>query len=405
MKYRIKLMILLAAAICSCQKDKYVANVKELKLVNVLPSSGYSGQIVKILGRNFSPEEGGNVVTFGGKTAKVLDYNEWDLTVVLPKNDPGEYEVQVTTKKGSIGGLNFAYIEKPEHSYLRSIYAGVVGSAGRQDGQGTAATFAQPEGVTLAPDGSLYIFQRGAGNFAIRHIDKSVNVTTVTTDAQLSYPWHGDVASDGTMYFANKGNHKILKCTSSGVVSEQTISGATLNNPMECKFDNAGNMYIANRNADEVILTAGGVALKTWTIPMPTCMAPLPDGRVVVGTNSSGYLYIIKDTTVSKIAGCGSINSSLGNGTAGDLVDHSAIGFTGGLCADSQGAIYIGDITALSVRKITPDASGDYSKGKLETISEGLYASDVALSADEKKIFVTCATSSGQHTVQVIEIF
>ena len=91
------------------------------------PESGYSGAIVKVLGRNFSEKAKDNVVLIGGKEAKVLDANKWDLTIVVPENEPAEYEVEVTTPAGKAGGIKFLYKEKPEHVYLASIYAGQAG--------------------------------------------------------------------------------------------------------------------------------------------------------------------------------------------------------------------------------------------------------------------------------------
>ena len=71
-------LVTLASA---CQEDKYVANVTELSLVRMDPESGYSGAIVKVLGRNFSEKAKDNVVLIGGKEAKVLDANKWDLVL------------------------------------------------------------------------------------------------------------------------------------------------------------------------------------------------------------------------------------------------------------------------------------------------------------------------------------
>ena len=107
----------------ACQNDKYIANVTDLRLVRIDPGSGYSGGIVKVLGRNFSDKAKENIVLVGGKQAKVLDANQWDLTIVLPENEPGEYDVQVSAPAGEAAGIKFLYKEKPEHIYLASIYA------------------------------------------------------------------------------------------------------------------------------------------------------------------------------------------------------------------------------------------------------------------------------------------
>ena len=94
-------------------------------------------------------------------------------------------------------------------------------------------------------------------------------------------------------------------------------------------------------------------------------------------------------------------NGSKGDGVPGDLLGKSTIGKVNGIWCAKDGALYFCDVTAQSVRKLTPGAGGDYSKGKLETIASGFYPSDVVVSEDCAKIFVTSATT---NTIRLIEI-
>lgn len=389
-------LVTLASA---CQDDKYVANVTELSLVRMDPESGYSGAIVKVLGRNFSEKAKDNVVLIGGKEAKVLDANKWDLTIVVPENDPAEYEVQVTTPKGTAGGIKFLYKEKPEHMYIASIYAGKVGTNASEDGVATSATFSSPEGIIPAGDGSYYILQRGS--FAIRKMDSFGRVTTVkTSGAELHHPWQGAVAPSGELYFCNKSSNQLVKMDAAGVV--KVVSGFTLNNPMGVKFDSDGFGYLSNRNGGQVIKFKDDAVVKIYSIPMPTCSAVDAAGRVIVGTDDSGYLYMIdKDGEIKQIAGEGNAKGSKGDGVPGDLLGKSTIGKVNGIWCAKDGALYFCDVTAQAVRKLTPGAGGDYSKGKLETIASGFWPSDVVVSEDCAKIFVTSATT---NTIRLIEI-
>ena len=61
------------ALLCACSGDEYVAKVTELKLVSVNPTNGYPGEIVKILGRNFSPVASQNKVVIAGEEARILE--------------------------------------------------------------------------------------------------------------------------------------------------------------------------------------------------------------------------------------------------------------------------------------------------------------------------------------------
>ena len=389
-------LVTLASA---CQDDKYVANVTELSLVRMDPESGYSGAIVKVLGRNFSEKAKDNVVLIGGKEAKVLDANKWDLTIVVPENEPAEYEVEVTTPEGKAGGIKFLYKEKPEHVYLASIYAGKVGTNASEDGVSTSPPFSSPEGIIPSGDGSYYILQRGS--FAIRKMDSFGRVTTVkTSGAELKHPWQGAVAPSGELYFCNKSVNQLLKMDAAGVV--KVVSGFTLDNPMGVKFDSDGFGYLSNRNGGQVIKFKDDAVVTSYSIPMPTCSAVDAAGRVVVGTEDSGYLYMIdKDGEIKQIAGEGNAKGSKGDGVPGDLLGKSTIGKVNGIWCAKDGALYFCDVTAQAVRKLTPGAGGDYSKGKLETIASGFWPSDVVVSEDCAKIFVTSATT---HTIRLIEI-
>ena len=124
-------------------------------------------------------------------------------------------------------------------------------------GDGAAATAAQlhnPYGVALDGSGNLYIADRD--NQRIRKVDSTGNITTVAgtgtsgfsgdgaaaVAAQLRAPW--DVAPDGSgnLYIADRGNRRIRKVDSSGVIS--TVAQGV--SPRGVAPDGAGNLYIAN---------------------------------------------------------------------------------------------------------------------------------------------------------------
>ena len=332
--------------------------------------------------------ESGAKVVFAGETANYTFSKEVTLSKAL------------TFPESQLAVINLTLSDEnctKKHGYSASIYAG--GLRGNVDGNGVSARFDIPEGIVPAGDGNYYILQRGI--FAIRKMDSSGNVTTVqTTGAKLNFPWQGAVAPSGELYFCNKGGHQLMKMNAAGVV--KVVSGFTLDNPMGVKFDSDGYGYLSNRGGNNLIKFKDDAVVKIYSIPMPTCTAVDAAGRVIVGTNSSGYLYMIdKDGEIKQIAGDGNRKSSKGDGVPGVLLGTSTIGTVNGIWCAKDGALYFCDITAETVRKLTPGAGGDYSKGKLETIASGFYPSDVVVSEDCAKIFVTSATS---HTIRLIEI-
>ena len=400
MRKLLSIFLILAGVLMTSCKDQYVASVTELQLASVSPSSGYSGGIVTIYGRNFSNEFGENRVFVGDVEAKVLEYNSWDLTIVLPEQEVGTYAIRVVTPKGEISGLSFDYIERPEHTYNVSTIAG-SGKSGHADGNGSAAQFSQPEGLAMDKDGNLYVSQRNAGvKLAIRKIDQNFNVTTVTTLPAV--PWHGSFAPDGNYWYASKGDAKIYKIGSDNAVVEVPVTGLTLNNPMDVRFDKDGNAWICNRGTNEVCKLAGTTVSKKYEVPVNACVTFDTKGRAIVGSETAGYLYMIEGDNVIEIAGNGGLTASGSiDGTKGDP-STAAIGRTASVFAAKDGSVYFSDQTNNAVRKITPDANGDYTKGTVKTLVTVNYPSDLHVSDDCTRIYFACPKD---HVVKLIEIF
>ena len=336
--------------------------------------------------------ESGAKVVFAGETANYTFSKEVTLSKAL------------TFPESQLAVINLKLAEEnctKKHVYRVSTYAGHGDGTKVQDGVGVSAMFSFPEGIVPAGDGSYYILQRGKDKFAIRKMDSFGNVTTVkTSGAKLNFPWQGAVAPSGELYFCNKGGHQLMKMDAAGVL--KTISGFKLDNPMGVKFDSDGFGYLSNRNGGQVIKFKDDAVVKIYSIRRPTCTAVDAAGRVIVGTEDSGYLYMIdNDGEIKQIAGEGNTKGSKGDGVPGDLLDKSTIGMVNGIWCAKDGAVYFCDVNATAVRKLTPGADGDYSKGKLETIASGFYPSDVVVSEDCAKIFVTSATT---NTIRLIEI-
>jgi sugar lactone lactonase YvrE len=134
------------------------------------------------------------------------------------------------------------------------------GTSGFVDGNGSAAKFYYPNGLTVAPNGNVYLADMF--NQAVRIITPSGTVSTLTS-GEFSNIADVAVDSSGTVYAADYHNHRIAKITSSGVVT--TLAGgsgsgfadgngasAKFNNPNSLAIGPDGAIYVADRENHRV---------------------------------------------------------------------------------------------------------------------------------------------------------
>ncbi len=356
----------------SCSKDIHVAKVTDIRLVSVAPGNVYPGDLVTILGRNFSAVSAENSVLIGGMEAMIIEAYRDKLLVICPELETGQYSISITSPAGTVEGLTLNYMKVPEHEYLVTTEAGQSSAAGTSiDGIGTGATCDLPTGLGKAPDGSIWFTDRGTGTRGnrIRRIARDLTVTTIAdASAANSAIWQGCFGPDGNWYFTDKALGLLRKCTQDGTL---TTLASGMGSPMNVAADNDGNLYVSARDNKAIYKFDRNMDRTTFAeIPdKPNYVKFDPKGNLVVTTNA-GYriLSIAPDGTVSTIAGDGVKGTAYSDGLDGDPLT-ATLGECRGLDFDSTGAMYFTDISYHLIRKITPDADGDYSKGILETVA------------------------------------
>ncbi|MBK6971048.1 MAG: S-layer homology domain-containing protein [Candidatus Microthrix sp.] len=207
------------------------------------------------------------------------------------------------------------------------------GTAGFADGPSNTAQFDNPSGVAVAPGGTVYVADRY--NHRIRAINPTTGAVTTLAGstigfadgpgntAQFNYPFGVAVAPGGTVYVADRNNHRIRAINpTTGAVTTFAGSGTA------GFADGPGNTAQFNATA--------GVAVA-------------PGGTVYVADRYNHRIRAINPTT-------GAVTTLAGSGTAGfaDGPGDTAQ-FTGpiGLTVAPNGTVYLGDYFNHRIRTIT----------------------------------------------------
>jgi RHS repeat-associated protein len=297
-------------------------------------------------------------------------------------------------------------------------------------GDGGPATQAElgPMSVAVAPDGSLYIAD--TSNNRIRRVDPMGIITTVAgkgtyafsgdggpaTQAGIGSPYGVAVAPDGSLYISERGSHRVRRVGSDGIIA--TVAGggsppdglgdggpasqAALWNPSGVAVAPDGSLYIADTSncrirrvgPNGIITTVagngtfafsgdGGPATQTglWT---PFGIAVAPDGSLYIADNGNWRIRRVgPDGIITTVAGRG------GWGWGGD----------GGPAMQAEFSVSAYDPFGIAV---APDGSlyiADYGNQRLRRVffpMPGFSASDIAVpSEDGSELFVF--TGEGRH--------
>ena len=197
------------------------------------------------------------------------------------------------------------------------------------------------------------------------------------TAAKFNSPEGLVVDSSGNVYVADRGNNRIRKITSAGVVTtfagsatagtaNGTGTAATFNQPNAITIDSSGNLYVIDAFAAtqiRKITPAGVVTSFAGQVGVTgstdgTGTAARFGGIQGIAIDSSDNLYVTDTSNfkIRKITSAGVVTTFAGSGTTGTVnATGTAASFQdiNRITVDSSGNLYVVESTALTIRKIT----------------------------------------------------
>ena len=281
---------------------------------------------------------------------------------------------------------NIYVADKLNHRIRKISDSGVVttfagSTIGSVNGTGTAAQFNSPSGVAVAIDGTVYVAD--TANDRIRKITAAGVVTTLAgstqgsangtgTTARFNSPSGIAIDAVGNVYVADKGNHRIRKITSAGVVT--TFAGSTLgytdgiataaqfHSPLDVAVDVTGNVYVADAINHRIrkITTDGTVttfAGSTQGVSDGLGTAAQFYSPAGVAVDASGNVYVADEinSRIRKVTAAGMVTTLAGStaGTADGTGSAAQFFYPNGVAVNATGTIFVADTQNHRIRKIT----------------------------------------------------
>lgn len=259
------------------------------------------------------------------------------------------------------------------------------GTPGFADGKGREALFHGPDTLAIDQEDNLYVAD--ADNFRIRKITPDGRVSTVAgsgkrgnhegpaLEAEFVYPTGVTMAPDGSLYVADRGAHRIKRVTPAGIVMIVAGSGepgyhdslayfAKFNQPMTVAADNGGNLYVADAGSHTIrrigsdgnVITVAGSGEPGYRDGLreeaqffwPTGVSVDVEGNLIVSDSKNHRIrkILLPQGRVSTLAGNGQPGFIDGMGLS------AGFDFPTGIGIDLAGNIYIADSANHRIRAI-----------------------------------------------------
>jgi sugar lactone lactonase YvrE len=382
-------------------------NKLPLVVTSIAPAFGPKETLVTLHGKRFAANPTDNTVTLNQQACLVLAASDSTLLIRIPaKAGSGPILVEALGKKGQSPPFTYLYTQSSVATLAGSSPVGDY-FGGYLDGPASQALFNRPADLVLTAEGLLHVADRE--NNRIRRITAAGQVSTYAgtgpvdseggnnggyldgpvLQARFNSPEGMVLAPDGSIYIADGSNHRIRKISPSGQVTTVAGSGpsfgtggyvdgaalqARFNQPRAIALAQDGTLYVADGNNHRIrkITPAGLVTTLAGSSPVgsnggfadgpgavaqfksPYGLALAPDGTLYVADMGNHRIRKISPSSqVTTLAGSSPIGSAFGSYADGPALQakfNQPMSVT--LAAD--GTIYVADAFNNRVRRISP---------------------------------------------------
>ena len=209
-------------------------------------------------------------------------------------------------KKWSVVAKQFKIISTGlKHSWLLWVfYSGLLHAQGSQElVVSTLAEVRASGDIYVADNGDLYLTD--FGNPALAN---GTTVTKVTRDGTASIFASGlasavegvTMAPNGDLYVASFNGGVVYRITPNG---NQTVINSGLSGPVGLTIDNVGNLYVVECRANRVSLLSGGTRQTVAQLPGTGC----PNG-LIWGHDNALYALILQDGRIYRVTTDGNVS-------------------------------------------------------------------------------------------------